>query len=150
MSRQLIHIGEEFASAFEEFFVRWRLLGLAAPYLPVPLQPLMGGDFPATVLPQVTRAGGVFCLPDTFPIPSRDDLRNLLEASIHGSRKPGHLEEWMALICAKNSAKKPLVKYARLFQLQHYWRIVHQRYKESLRGKIDLLKGVMGRFLGVE
>lgn len=141
---------KEHTLAFEAFFVRWRLQGLAAPYLPVPLQPLMGGDFPASVLPQVARAGGVFCLPDTFPIPSRDELRNLLEASIHGSQRPGHLEVWMSLIAADNAARKSLPKYARLFELQHYWRIVHHRYKAFLRGKIDVLKGVVGRFLGIK
>jgi hypothetical protein len=137
-----------YGAAFEAFFLRWRLQGLAAPRLPVPLQPLMAGVFPASILPQVMRAAGVFCIPDTYPIPSRDELRGMLEDSLHGSGRPEHLVEWMTIIAGHNAAKKPIPRYARLFEVQHYWRVLHQRHPEALRRKGEVVKRAIASFLG--
>lgn len=41
-----------FSAAAEVFFGRWRLQGLAGPYLPNPLQPLMSGSFLISTLQQ--------------------------------------------------------------------------------------------------
>ena len=138
----------EYSKAFEEFFTRWRLRGMAAPYLPVPLEPLMAGDLQITILPQLRRAGGVFCLPDTFPIPSRDELRNLLEGALHGRAKPKHLTEWMKFIAKDNMAKKPIARFARLFEFQHYYRIVHHRHASVLRGNDKIFKRVLAHVFG--
>jgi hypothetical protein len=142
------HRWPSYSSAFDEFFTRWRLQGLAAPYLPVPLQGLTGGQFPVSVLPQVMRAGGAFVLPDTVPIPSRDTLRNMLEDSLHRSATPDHLEEWMRIIAGGNTAKKPFVKFSRLFEVQHYYRILRQRHAPALNRKLHLVKQVLAEFLG--
>jgi len=142
-----------YGQAFEEFFTRWRLQGLVAPYLPIPLQPLMAGNLPVTVLPQLTRAGGVFCIPDTFPVPSRDELRNLLEGAIHGGQGKAknddeHLKEWMKLIAKDNAAKKPILRFGRLFLFQHYYRTLHHRHARSLHGKSSIVREVLAEFLG--
>lgn len=135
-------------AAFEQFFGRWRLLRLAAPYLPDPLQPLMGGQFPISILPQIMRSGGAFVMPDTFPIPSRDSLRGILEDSLHGAT-PDHLDEWMAIVASDNTAKKPLLRYSRLFEVQHYLRILHQRHSKALQRKLSVANEVLAGFLGV-
>lgn len=137
----------DYSVAFEEFFSRWRLLGLAAPYLPIPIQPLMGGAMPMSVLTQLNRARGAFCLPDTFPVSSRDDLRNILEDALRGSEGPDHLKDWQALIARDNSAKKPLGKFARLFEVQHYWRILRRRHPRAIHRKLGLLKVALSEFL---
>ncbi len=136
-----------YSQAFEEFFTRWRLRGMAAPYLPIPLEPLMAGEVAVSLLPQLARAGGVFCLPDTFPIPSRDELRNLLEGALHGGEKPAHLAEWMELIAKDNMGKKPIARFARLFEFQHYYRILNHRHAPSLRRKTKALKEVLAHGL---
>lgn len=136
-----------YSNAFEGFFTRWRLLGMAAPYLPIPLQPLMAGDLAVSLVPQLARAGGVFCLPDTFPIPSRDELRNLLEGALHGSAKPAHLAEWMEFIAKDNMAKRPIARFSRLFEFQHYYRILHHRHTGALRGKTNVVKQVLAHVL---
>ena len=133
----------DYSKAFEEFFLRWRLQGMAAPYLPIPLQPLMAGNMPVSVLPQMKRAGGVFCLPDTFPVPSRDELRNLLEPVLHGSSKPDHLAEWMEFVAKDNTAKRPIARFGRLFELQHYYRILNHRHHTALRGKSKVLTQIL-------
>jgi len=137
----------DYSVAFEEFFSRWRLLGLAAPYLPIPIQPLMGGAMPMSVLTQLNRARGAFCLPDTFPVSSRDDLRNMLEDALRGSEGPDHLKDWQALIARDNSAKKPLGKFARLLEVQHYWRIFRRRHPRAIHRKLGLLKVALSEFL---
>ncbi len=139
----------DYSAAFEEFFVRWRLQGLAAPYLPVPLQPLMGGAFPVSIVPQVIRAGGAFCFPDTFPVPSRDDCRRLLEDALRSGNEPMHLKDWMALISGDNPAKTPLGKYKRLFGLQHYWRILRRRHPRAFRRRIGVFEEALAAFCGV-
>lgn len=138
-----------YKAAFNEFFTRWRLLGLAAPYLPIPLQPLMAGCVPLSAVSQLNNSGGAFCLPDTFPVPSRDTLRNLLDDALHGTAPPDHLTEWMKLISRENSAKRSLLKFARVFEVQHYWRILHHRHPIAIRRKLRLLKEAISSFLEV-
>jgi len=138
-----------YSRAFEEFFARWRLQGLAAPYLPIPLQPLMGGLVAISFLPQLMRAGGVFCYPDTFPVPSRDELRWLLEGALRGGRQAEHLEGWMSYIARDNMAKSPIARFGRLFLFQHYYRVLHHRHGRAFRGKSKALKKTIAEYLGV-
>ena len=139
---------EKFDAAFEEFFVRWRLQGLAAPYLPVPLRPLMAGSFPVSIVRQIARAGGVFLFPDTFPVPSRDELRGLLHDALHQGEQADHLGTWMDIIRPDNPAKNPVARFARLFQLQHYWRLLLNRHAPAFRRKLTVAKEVMAWFCG--
>lgn len=124
-----------FVDAFHDFCVRWRLNGLAAPYLPVPVEPQLSGDFPMTVLQQLRGVGGIFFVPDTFPIPSRDQLRQVLDDSLHAGGSPEHLREWMGFIRRDNSARNRISRFARLLEVQHYWKILHQRHATVLSRK---------------
>lgn len=137
----------DYSKAFEEFFIRWRLQGMAAPYLPIPLQPLLAGTLPISMLPQLRRAGGVICIPDTFPIPSRDELRNQLEPMLHGVQKPDHLTEWMDFIAKDNVAKRPILRFGRLLEFQHYYRTLDHRHRNALRGKSKVLKQLLAGVL---
>lgn len=140
----------DYSRAFGEFFARWRLRGMAAPYLPVPLEPLMSGRFPITILPQLMNSCGVFMLPDIYPIPSRDQLRGMLEDALHGSMEADHLDEWKKLIAGDNAAKKPFIRFARLFEVQHYYRLLHQRHLQALKRKVGPIKDALATFLDVE
>lgn len=134
---------------FVEFFCRWRLQGLAAPYLPVPLQPLMAGRMPPIVLQRHLQTGGLFVVPDTFPVPSRDEFRGMLDDALH-STPPDHLAEWMKIVGAGNTGKRKITRFARLFQLQHYWRVLQRRHGRSLRRRNETLGQALAAFLGVE
>lgn len=136
-----------YRSAFAEFFRRWRLQGLAAPYLPVPRQPLLSGSIPGTMLPQLQGSPGLFFQPDTFPVSSRDSLRGMLDDALHGSPPPEHLTEWRNVIASDNQARHTLVRFSRLFVLQHYWRVLQSRYQHSLRRKTTTLKSILASFL---
>lgn len=122
----------KFARAFEEFFVHWRLEGLPAPFLPSPLRPQMPVAILASVLGHMRDGGQTFYMPDTFPVPTRDELRDLMEDALRGPGTPDHLAEWIANVQAGNSAKNAVSRYARVFELQHYVRVLYQRHKEAL------------------
>lgn len=131
------------------FLIRWRLLGLAAPYLPVPMQPRFAGTMPDTMLRRFSDVRALFVVPDTFPIPSRDEFRGMLDDALHGS-PPEHLAEWMRIVAAGNSGKRKITRFGRIFQLQHYWRILQRRHAHSLRRRNELLGRVLATFLQVE
>ena len=139
-----------YSAAFEQFFARWRLRGMAAPYLPLPLEPLMSGRFPVTVLQQLMNSGGVFVLPDIYPVPSRDQLRGMLEDALHTGTAADHLADWMALVAGENAVKTPFIKFARLFEVQHYYRLLHHRHAPALHRKLAPVKEALAAFLGVE
>jgi hypothetical protein len=122
----------KFARAFELFFIRWRLEGLPAPFLPSPLRPQMPVAILAAVLGHMRDGGRTFYMPDTFPVPTRDELRDLMEDALRGPSTPEHLAEWIANVRASNSAKNAVQRYARLFELQHYIRVLYQRHAKAL------------------
>lgn len=119
---------------FRDFYDCWRLQSLAAPYLPAPLEPLV---------PDYRRyhSGTVSAsIPDIAPVPGRGPIDEVLETSAH-HRPPEHLEEWFAIIAKENSAKNMFASYERRFRLQHYWRLLHSRYRVALhRKKVALIQ----------
>ena len=138
---------QNFAKAFEDFYIRWRLNGLVAPYLPTPLTPKLSRSFPLTTLEQLQGAGGIFFIPDTYPVPSRDQFRQLLEDSLRGDKGPEHLVDWTRIVRRGNAAKTEISSYARIFELQHYWWILHQRHSQALNRKLGRLKEALASFL---
>ena len=139
----------DFADAFENFFCRWRLESLAAPGLPVPLLPSLPAATTPDVLRCLHRAGALYYFPDTFPIPSRDELRRVLE-DVRSRSVPAHLGEWSHIVRAGNQGKRDIQRYGRLFTLQHYWRVLHARHDKALHGYGGrvALRAVFANFLG--
>lgn len=134
---------------FGEFFCRWRLQGLAAPYLPIPLQPLFASRLPAVALHRHLQTGGLFVVPDTFPVPSRGEFREMLDDTLHGS-PPAHLADWMKTIAAGNTGKQTIARYGRLFEFQHYWRVLHHRHRKTFRRRGAVLKDALAAFMQVQ
>jgi hypothetical protein len=136
-------------SSYTRLCRRWSLAGLAGPYLPVPFQP----HFPVPgdqlqLLPAMARsAGTLLYFPRTHPLPDRDRLREMIEAAIARQLSPRHLKDWTDLIDSNNPGKKPIVRFERLFRLQHWWRLIHHRYGERIGGQIGNLQRAMGEFL---
>ncbi len=140
--------GDELPGDARDFLVRWRLQSLAGPFLPVPLQPMLAGHFPLTMLRLMQDSGGLFFLPDTFPIPSRDELRKTLaEAVSTGANE--HLKEWLAITASKNPAKNKITRFSRLLDVQRYWQILHDRHPQRMHGAIGKLQIALAKHLGV-
>ena len=138
-----------FVHEFVAFLAKWRLQSLAGPYLPIPLEPLFGGSIPASIVQQLMGVGGLFFLPDTYPVPSRDELRNLLDGAVRGGQQVDHLGEWTRIVRASNPARNQIYQNARLFKLQHYWRVLHQRHSNSLTNQISRLESIFSQYLKV-
>jgi hypothetical protein len=74
----------------------------------------------------------------------------MLEDSLHGGPSAEHLAEWMDLIAAGNASKKSFTKFARLFEVQHYYRLLHHRHEAALRRKLGPVKEALASFLETE
>jgi hypothetical protein len=109
-----------FYDDMDAFYRRWQITGLAAPYLPLPMQaqlPLLAPSDQQSVTLQI---------PANARIPDAAELRRTI-AEAFQRRDDDHLTKWTELIRSDNQAKNPISKYATLFELQHYCRIIHQR-----------------------
>lgn len=141
---------EEYDSGVLEFCVRWRLQGLAGPRIPVPMRPIMSGQFPLSIVQQLMRAGGVFNWPDTFPLYARDELRDLLASALLSSKSTEHLEGWRSIIDSKNKAKNQITTFERHFRLQHFWRLLRERHPARFKGRLNQVEYAFAEYLGVD
>ncbi len=140
---------QEYDTAVLEFCVRWRLQGLAGPRLPVPMKPMISGQFPITILNQLMRAGGVFNWPDTFPLFARDVLRDLIADALRPSSDSQHLEGWHKIIDVRNKAKNQFPALERRFRFQHFWRLLRQRHPGIFSRRTARIERAFAAFFGV-
>jgi hypothetical protein len=140
---------EHFLREFEEFFIRWRLEGMPAPFLPQP----MGTHLPVgdlrPVLGHMSHGGTSFFIPDICPVPSRDKLREILEDALRDRNAPEYLGEWFKIVQSDNVAKNQIPHYARIFEIQHYLRAFYTRHATALKRKKSALVNGLAEFLGV-
>ena len=138
-----------YVRAFEEFFIRWRLEGMPAPFVPQP----MGVHLPVVdlrpVLGHMRQGGTTFYIPDICPVPSRDKLREILEEALRDRHAPGYLAEWFEIVHSDNAAKNQIPRYGRVFELQHYLRALYARHAEALERKKSAIIIAISEYLGV-
>lgn len=138
----------EYYDVCDKFCVKWRLSSLAGPGLPVPLTPELPASPTILSLGRQNDVGKLFYFPDTFPIPGAEDIRELLEESVRGgSTRPSHLAEWSAMISNRTFAKNELKRFGRLFEVQHYCRLLHQRRPRMLYRRQGKLERALAEFL---
>jgi hypothetical protein len=142
-------ISTDLKEKLRAFCRRWRLSALVAPRLPVPLM----AHNPAMVFHlaplSMESSTTTFHLPDICPPPSRDELRNMLEECARGGDSPEHLAGWMQIVSSANSAKNQITRYARIFEVQHYCRILSERYPSALVRGQHKLERALAKFLHV-
>ncbi len=140
---------ERFVRAFEDFFIRWRLEGMPATFLPQP----MGTHLPVVdlrpVLGHMRQGGTTFYIPDICPVPSRDSLRNILEEALRKRSAPDHLAEWFQIVQSDSVAKNQISRYARIFEIQHYLRTLYARHETALNRKKSALTVALAEYFGV-
>lgn len=139
---------EPFAMALRDFCDRWRLQSMVAPFLPQPLAPQFSSLLPAHAA-QHSPSGARISVPDTFPIYSGDEVQRMVEDAVRGSGLPEHLAEWHEIAQAENVGKSRIGRFGRLFEIQHYTRILYQRHAEALNRKQGKLKEALASFLQV-
>ena len=113
------------------FYRRWQLFRLVAPGLPDPPGPLYA-DPGVHPTPEHLRDQMVTIrIPRHHPLPDEEELRRRLAESVE-RREDAHLGDWKRLSAAGNTGKGGLQRYTRLFALQHYWRVLHQRHSRGV------------------
>jgi hypothetical protein len=138
---------DELPSELRNFLLRWRLVKLAGPELPVPMLPMMAGIFPVSLLRPLMDAGGLFNYPDTFPVPSRDELRSLLGDALAGNQDAAHLAGWHNIIRRENQAKNKIAYFGRVRQVYHFWRLIQLRYGEKVDHRPKVIRACIGELL---
>ncbi|HCS50404.1 hypothetical protein [uncultured Rubinisphaera sp.] len=133
---------------FREFFDRWRLQTLAAPYLPIPVAPRFPELRSYSRLP-FGHGQNSFTLPDIYPSQGSGVIIEMMEETLRPRNPPEHLQEWMQIIGKTNTAKNAIPAYGRQFQLQHYWRVLQQRYSKELHRKKGALISAFAEILHV-
>jgi hypothetical protein len=140
---------QSWVAEFYAFCERWRLQSLAGPGLPRPL-PVVVPSFPALTRGLAGLAGGTSAfVPEIVPVPMRGVLHEALEDAVHGQAAPVHLEEWLRLVGRRNTAKNSMSRYARLFGVQHYWRLLALRHPAPLKNRATQLRPVFGDYFRV-
>lgn len=138
--------------AFNAFSTKWRLSCLTAPFLPVPL-PIQAPTIDTPLGQHFQTQVGMrsIAIPDIFPMPSGSEVQELLEGATTSPEAPDnqHLSEWLELCSKSNRNQPPFQRYERLFELQHYTRILYSRHAGALSRKQSQLQVVFGEYFGV-
>src|SRR5262245_48256778 len=96
----------------------------------------------------MSSGGSSFYFPDIFPIPSREELRDILEEGADRTHAPDHLREWQELVRSNNPGKNTIGRYARLFELHHFWWALQERHPAALHRRTEKLQEAFAVFLG--
>ncbi len=139
----------DFIQEFEQFFIRWRLEALTAPWLPAPLALKLPVVDLSPLVGHMRHGGTTFYLPDILPIPSRDEFRNILEESLRRRRSADHLAEWTRIVRSGNPARNQIHRYSRIFEIQHYMRAIYGRHSQAMYRKQSSLVMALASFLDV-
>lgn len=133
-----------------DFSSLWALDAWLGPGMPKPMGLQMHRGLAA---PGLATAGHDAVLnlsvPMTLPLPAADELRDMLEQARSIQRPPQHLADWLELVANGSNEKHSLVRYARLFELQHYWRVLHQRYAAACHRRVLPLETAFAKHLDV-
>jgi hypothetical protein len=133
--------------ALEAFLRRWDLAQLVGPRLPLPLSPQiqhLGQPGHADLTVQQ------FSVPRSVSLPGQELSYAMIDGSLGRSHAPEHLKPWMDIVAKKNAAKHPLGRLARLFEHQHFWRVLHDRYGPACVGLKGELERIIAKFLRVD
>lgn len=132
----------EFVEETKRLCVRWQLKEIVGPYLPDPLRPQVPVLSIDLVTDMMRQGGSLIYLPRNFSLMGEQELRSLLEDVVRGSMPPEHLRGWGAIAASNRQTKgSEFDRLGRLFELQHYWRILHQRWANRLvRKKAALMQ----------
>ena len=61
-----------------------------------------------------------------------------------------HLAEWLRIVGPDNRGRKIIHRYARIFELQHYCRVIAERHSKSIVRNKEHLRNAFASFFGME
>lgn len=140
---ELVEGGHAPTEAYKTFCEKWRLQGLATLDLPVVVAPQLTSvnlynprPYPGCVSP---------FLPDIFPLDSGKPISKALDQARLGIDAP-HLTEWKEMIAVGSRKKRTVHRFAYEFRLQHYWRILLQRYPKQVHKRKPEIAEAFARY----
>ena len=132
--------------AYKSFCEKWRLQGMTTLDLPLIIQPQLTAK---TIYTPNTHPGSVTpFLPDIFPVDAKGVNAEALENARMNIDSP-HLQEWKSLISISSRKRREIGPYARQFRLQHFWRVLKQRYPDQLHRRKAVIEEAFGRYFDV-
>jgi hypothetical protein len=137
-----------FAKAMKAFCGRWLLSEMAGPYLPSPF----GAFAPVASTKQLSStmlgSGILIYLPYTYAIPTEDELRSLVADALNANATHPHVADWFGVISSGAQNKGiQMQRYGRIFELQHYRRLLQERYPQVMhRSKQKLIQAFAHHF----
>lgn len=134
---------------FAQFADRWRLEQLPGPGLPQPHGVDLAGLGIRSSPDHGKEAVLNLHLPRNVALLGAEELAESIEYAMARSSAPAHLRPWETIVAKSNIAKHVLPRWARIFMLQHYWRVLHERYAEACDRRAGQLKHVFAKFLNV-
>ena len=127
------------------FCQKWRLQSMETLDLPRPFEPQFTNSSPFTG--QMPPGMSAPVIPDIYPIKGKGTIADQIE-SIRS--RDDHLAEWKSLISSTSRTTKRVDSFGRQFQLQHFWRVLFQRYPNSLSRSRMKLQQLFADYFEVE
>jgi hypothetical protein len=137
---------DRYLCGLASFCVRWRLQGLASLELPVPLGPHIPVAEPMLLLNQMRSGGFTMFLPDIFPVPIREQLREI-GLEIQAQRIPRHLAGWGRIVRREHGNTTGISRYGRMLAIHHYTSILKSRHPGIFKGNVKHIDSALGAFL---
>ena len=113
--------------------------------LPLPLGP----ELPLPSLAARTACdpacGTLLFLPDTMPVPSRDQLRDI-GLDVQGARTQPHLADWIGVV-RRTGNDTGMAKYSQMFMVQYCWAILLFRYRDRMRGNVSRTDAAIAEYM---
>jgi hypothetical protein len=73
-----------------------------------------------------------------------------LEGALRQGEGLEHLKEWVNIVQQHNLARNRITRFARLFEVQHYWRIMRERHPAALARRLGQFEAAVACFLKSE
>lgn len=139
---------DKYLRALADFCVRWRLQGLASLDLPTPLGPHIPVAEPYLLLRHMRVGGFAMFLPDTFPVPSREGLRDA-GMVIQAQRTPEHLADWVNIVRREGNPAGGISRYGHVLAIWYCRTVLKSRHPTLLGKNTSAIDAAMADCLAV-
>ncbi len=138
------------SQAVRDFCQRWRFSRIVGPATYSPISVQFPVALPTRTEIDAQSSGSLLYIPDIAPVPNRDLLERLIQNVVKQTiqREP-HLAEWYQLAHAGKLGRKTLNLFAKIYELQHYIRVLYSRHGDRLNRQQSKICNVIGDHVGL-
>lgn len=135
----------KYRMALAAFFERWQLEGLASFELPVPMGPELPVVDPKPMIARMRACGTTLFLPDTFPVPSREEIRSI-GLNVQAQRADAHLRDWINIV-RREGNRTGVARFGQLLAVHFCWAIVRSRYSNLVKRNAERIDAAVGQYV---